>query len=126
LNSTFRRVLAAGLGSLAVTEKAVRQLVDDLIKKGDLSRSQGEKLLDEARKKFKDGRGTAEKSLEETITRTLDRIGLARKSDLLALEHRLQRLEGGRSRSRASAVRVQRAPRRKRGAPASGDDEPGK
>jgi len=34
MNPMLRRVLAAGLGTLSLTEKAVRNLIDDLVKKG--------------------------------------------------------------------------------------------
>jgi polyhydroxyalkanoate synthesis regulator phasin len=120
MNPTFRRVLAAGLGSLAMTEKAVRQLVDDLVKKGDISRAEGEKLLGEAEKKWNERKGGLEKAVDSALEKALDRFGLARKTEVAALEHRIARMEGGRARSRSTNSRATRGPvRRKRPAPGS-------
>ena len=117
MNPTFRRVLAAGLGTLSMTEKAVRKLVDDLVQKGDLTRAEGEKILTEAGKRWEEGRGEVEKKVDSAVVKALDRLGLAKRSDVQALEHRIQRLEGGRSRARAASTRPGRTPRRKRTPP---------
>lgn len=115
MNPTLRRVLAAGLGTLAVTERALRELVDDLVKKGDITRSEGEKLLDEAAGRWAKRRAGLEKNLDSAVEKALDRFGLARKADVAALEHRLARVEGNRSRSRGTAARTPaRPPRRPR------------
>ncbi len=128
MNPNLRRILVAGLGSISVTEKAVKNLVDDLVKKGDVTRQEGEKLLAEAEKKvagagkklsgagkkLTSGSGDFEKAVEDALHKALDRVGLARKSEVIALEHRLQRIEGGRARSRATTQRAAVAPRRKR------------
>lgn len=127
MNPTLRRVLTAGLGSLAVTEKALARLVDDLVKKGDITRAEGEKLLGEAEKKFAEGKSTVEKTLDSGLSKALDRMGLVRKSELAALEHRIARMEGGRARSRSTTTRAARPTRRRRPtskSPAT-PDEPG-
>jgi polyhydroxyalkanoate synthesis regulator phasin len=105
MNPLLRRVLAAGIGTIATTEKALTQLVDDLVKKGDVSRAEGEKILAEAERRFTTGKNEIERKVETAMSRALDKVGLVRKSELLALEHRIQRMEGGRSRTRTTAAK---------------------
>jgi polyhydroxyalkanoate synthesis regulator phasin len=98
MNPTLRRLLVAGLATLALTEKAARRLIDDLVVKGDITRHEGER---------------ARKGLEQVLARALstalDRAGLARKSEVDELR---RKLEGrGARKGRAAGAPGRRPPR---------------
>jgi polyhydroxyalkanoate synthesis regulator phasin len=128
MNPTLRRVLAAGLGSLAMTEKAVRKLVDDLVSKGDITRSEGERLLGDLERKWGvesarlgerwgETRAKLERLAAGVVSDAIDRAGLARKSEVEALRRKLEKREARKGSPAAAARRS--GGRRTRGKPAS-------
>jgi len=93
-----RNALLAGLGA---QEKA-RQFVDDLVKKGELSDSQGAKLVKEWSEKANKSTEEMNKTLSEIITRAIEKMNLATRDDiekvnkkLHTLSGRVKKLEGG-------------------------------
>jgi poly(hydroxyalkanoate) granule-associated protein len=135
MNPTLRRILVAGLGALAVTEKAARRLIDDLVAKGDITRKEGERMLTHLERKWKEesGRlahtgGKARKGLEQLIdgalAKALDRTGLARRSEVDELRRKVEKLEGkkvraaGASRSGTAGARTRKTPRSGKTGPA--------
>jgi poly(hydroxyalkanoate) granule-associated protein len=128
MNPTLRRVLTAGLGALAMTDKAVRRLVNELVSNGDITRSEGERLLDGLERKWKaeSGRlgkswGTTREKLDRlaagVVTEAIDRVGLARKSEVETLRRKLEARKASKGRS-AQAARKSSG-RRSKAAPAS-------
>jgi polyhydroxyalkanoate synthesis regulator phasin len=128
MNPTLRRVLTAGLGSLAMTDKAVRRLVDDLVSKGDITRSEGERLLCDLERKWEVESGRFGKQLVKTrekfgrliagvVSDAINRAGLARKSEFDALRRKLNERQARKGRSAPAAGRV--SGRRRRGKSAS-------
>ena len=125
MNPTLRRILVAGLGALAVTEKAARRLIDDLVAKGDITRDEGERVLGDLQRKWNTESGrlvektkAASQGLEQMITnalsKALDRAGIARKSELEELRKKVD----GRKRSTARAASSSAKPKRSRKAAA--------
>jgi polyhydroxyalkanoate synthesis regulator phasin len=124
MNPTLRRLLVAGLGTLALTEKAARRLIDDLVAKGDITRQEGERVLTVLERRWEEESGRlahegerARKGLEQVVARALstalDRAGLARKSELDALRRKLE----GRGKKGRAAGATKRRPRRARRTP---------
>lgn len=116
MNPTLRRLLVAGLGALAVTEKAARRLIDDLVAQGDITRKEGERMLTHLERKWKEESGRlahtgakARKGLEQLIdgamAKALDRTGLARKSEVDDLRRKVEKLEGKKSRATGTSRR---------------------
>jgi polyhydroxyalkanoate synthesis regulator phasin len=114
MNPTLRHVLAAGLGSLAMTEKAVRRLVNDLVSKGDITRSEGERLLGDLERKWEVESGRVGKELGKTraklerliagvVSDAIDRAGLARKAEVDALRGQLNEREAKKGRTAPAA-----------------------
>jgi polyhydroxyalkanoate synthesis regulator phasin len=128
MNPTLRRVITAGLGSLAMTEKAVRRLIDDLVSKGDITRSEGERLLVDLEQRWaqesvhfgeqwEKGRQGLERVIASAVSVALDRLGLERKSEAGAPKRKTE--GGARKGNRPAAARAS-ARRRTRVKPASG------
>lgn len=125
MNPTLRRLLVAGLGALAVTEKAARRLIDDLVEKGDITRQEGERVLTVVERRWEEESGRlahegerARKGLEQVVARALstalDRAGLARKSEVDALK---RKLEGRGAKKGRAAGAARPRPRRARKTP---------
>jgi polyhydroxyalkanoate synthesis regulator phasin len=85
---SIRRALVAGLG---VPEK-VKELVDELVKKGELSESQGAKLVKEWSDKFTKSGDELGKSITALINKTLEKMDIPTKNDIEKLNKRLHTL----------------------------------
>lgn len=93
----LRNAMLAGFG---VQEK-VKEFVDDLVKKGELSESQGAKLVKEWSDKAEKNTEDMSKSLNELVEKTLSKMNLPTKTDIEKLEQkvsgisaRIDKLEG--------------------------------
>ena len=83
-----RKALMAGLG---VQEK-VKELVDDLVKKGELNEREGAKLMKEWVEKAKTSGKDVNRMLSDTAKTGLDKIHIASKDDLDALTKKVQQM----------------------------------
>ncbi len=98
LFDVVRNALLAGFG---VQEK-VKEFIDELVKKGELSESQGAKLVKEWSEKFQKNTDEMSKSLNEMLAKTLSKMNLSTKEDIDklhskidALAERVGKIEGG-------------------------------
>jgi len=97
LFDVLRNALLAGFG---VQEK-VKEFVDELVKKGELSESQGAKLVREWSERADKSSEQFSSTLSDIITKTMEKMPLATKDDLdkihrtlNALMVRVNKLEG--------------------------------
>lgn len=88
LFDVFKNTLLAGFG---VQEK-VKEFIDDLVKKGELSESQGAKLVKEWTEKAEKNTDEIGKSLNDLIKKALDKMNFATKSDLDKIEEKINSL----------------------------------
>ena len=88
LFDTIRNAMLAGFG---VQEK-VREFVDELVKKGELSESQGAKLVKEWSDKFEKNTTDISKSVNEVVTKALEKMNLPTKDDIQKLNEKIDSL----------------------------------
>lgn len=93
----LRNAMLAGFG---VQEK-VREMVDDLVKKGELSESQGAKLVKEWSEKVEKNTEDIGRNLSDVVAKTLEKMNLSTKDDIAkinekidALSERVSKIEG--------------------------------
>ena len=92
----IRNAMLAGFG---VQEK-VKEIIDDFVKKGELSESQGAKLVKEWAEKVDKNTEEMSKSLNELVQKALDKMSLPSKDEIAklneqvnALSERIKKLE---------------------------------
>lgn len=92
----IRNAMLAGFG---VQEK-IKEIIDDFVKKGELSESQGAKLVKEWAEKVDKNTEEMSKSLNELVQKTLEKMSLPSKDDITklnaqvnALSERIKKLE---------------------------------
>lgn len=88
LYDIVRKSLLAGLG---VQEK-VKELVDDLVKKGELNEREGAKLVKEFMDKAKSSRSEFDKKLSEGVAMGYEKANIATRDDLEKLTKKVQQL----------------------------------
>lgn len=83
-----RNALLAGFG---VQEK-VKEFIDELVKKGELSESQGAKIVKEWTETANKTSEQFSKSLSDVISKTLERMNIPTKDDIEKLNKKIQSL----------------------------------
>jgi len=97
LFDVVRNAILAGLG----IQEMFKESLDNLVKKGELSESQGAKILKEWTEKADKTSEQLSKNISELVARTLEKMNLPTKDDIeklnkeiLSLSNRLSKLEG--------------------------------
>jgi len=83
-----RKALFAGLGA----QEKVKELVEELVKKGELNKSQGANIVKAWTEKAGKRREDLSKSLSELISKTLEKINLPTKDDIEKLNKKIESL----------------------------------
>ncbi|HPC03057.1 MAG TPA: hypothetical protein PLE04_04725 [Syntrophales bacterium] len=89
----IKKAMLLGLGLISLTKEKAEEIVDDLIKRGEVSREERfkmvDKLLREAEKKEEELTG----KINEIVQNAITQVGLASKKDLEAISKRLAEIE---------------------------------
>jgi polyhydroxyalkanoate synthesis regulator phasin len=93
ISDDFKEVLLAGIGAMAVTAEKTQQIVEKLIKKGELTVEQGKVLNEELRHKAKE-------KVKETISKSklavesvIDNLDKMSEEEIAALKAKLADME---------------------------------
>ncbi|GAB4300020.1 MAG: phasin family protein [Desulfuromonadia bacterium] len=89
----IEKVMLTGLGTIALSQKKVEELVNDLKSQFRLSEDEGKALLERLTSITKESREKAREMVETEVNRVVDRLGLVKKSDYDLLLARLEALE---------------------------------
>ena len=84
----IRNAMLAGFG---VQEK-VKEIIDDFVKKGELSESQGAKLVKEWSEKVDKNTEDISKSLNDLVQKALDKMSLPSKDEIAKLNEQVSGL----------------------------------
>jgi polyhydroxyalkanoate synthesis regulator phasin len=84
----FRNAALAGFG---VQEK-VKDFIDDLVKKGEMSKSQGARIIRELTERVEKSSDDLTKSISELITKSLERMNLPTRHDIESLNRKVRAL----------------------------------
>ena len=88
LFDVIRNAMLAGFGM----QEKVREFIDDLVKKGELSETQGAKLVREWSEKFEKNTTEISKNISDAVTKTLEKMKLSTKEDIVKLNEKIDSL----------------------------------
>lgn len=91
--SVFDIVRNAMLAGFGMQQKA-KEFVDDLVKKGELSESQGAKLVKEWSDKVEKNADDMTKNLNELVQKTIETMKFASHEDIRKLTQKIDELSG--------------------------------
>lgn len=98
----LRKAALAGLGIVTLKEEKVKDIVNELIEQGELSKEEGSQFIKELRERLEKNRADLEKKVREILKRSLDKMNLPIKEELNRLQavqkdllDRIERLERG-------------------------------
>lgn len=85
--------LALGLGLAVVSKEQIEKLVDELVKKGEVSTAESRELVRELFEKGEAEKKEMNARIHEQVEKLLKELNIPTKADLERLEQRIQALE---------------------------------
>ena len=93
MEDTWRKAKHFGLGVLDFTREKVEALVNDLVKRGELSEQDTAEAVADIMEKAKSEQAAFLDMLRGVVEKIVAELGLARRSDLEALQKKVEELE---------------------------------
>jgi len=89
----LRKAFNLGLGLVTVTKEKAEEIVNELIKKGEVSQEEGKKLVSELLEKGEKSRGELEAQIEKIVKGAVGRLDLPTRKELNELKSEIEQLK---------------------------------
>jgi len=89
----IRKMTLAGAGLAIITTEKIQEMMDDLVKKGEMTEKEAREAVNEFVEKSKQAKRDLEEKVEKIITGFLNRMNLPTRKELDEIKERLERLE---------------------------------
>lgn len=93
VSDLLKRVLMLGIGAASLTREKIEALVDELVKKGELTREEGREMVEKATGRAREEGATIKEKFSETYQDALGSMGVATSEQVGELERRITVLE---------------------------------
>ena len=93
MEELFKKTVSFGLGLFDYTKEKVENLVEEMVKRGEVSQQDGPKAVEELWEKAEKEQSAFWNKIKTYINSIVDEMPLARRADLKALEERVAVLE---------------------------------
>lgn len=93
MNDPVNRLITLGLGVIAASKEQIEKAVDELVKKGEVTRNESKALTEELVKKGEETRRQIETMVRERMNAILGEKRFATREDIARIEQRLEALE---------------------------------
>ena len=88
----IKNAILAGLGILSLTREKAKSLAEDLIKKGELAKTEEAKFVKDLMEKAEKTGGEVKKKIEETVEETIKKLNIPTRKDLDEIKEKLDKL----------------------------------
>ena len=89
----LRKAFNLGLGLVTVTKEKAEEVVNELIKKGEVSQEEGKKLVSELLEKGEKSREELEAQIEKITKGAVERLDLPTRKELNELKSEIEQLK---------------------------------
>ena len=93
LKDVLKRSLALGFGLAVTSKEQLEKAVDELVKRGEMTRSESQEFLKDLIKKGENTGAELEALINRRVSQVIERLDLVKKSEVERLEERLSELE---------------------------------
>jgi polyhydroxyalkanoate synthesis regulator phasin len=93
VSDMLEKVFLLGVGAASLTKDKVQEMVDELVKRGQLTREQGEELIDKAADRAREESVSVKGQMSDAYQDTLRALGIAGRDSIDELERRIAVLE---------------------------------
>jgi polyhydroxyalkanoate synthesis regulator phasin len=89
----LKRAFNLGLGALVVTKEKVEEIVDELVKKGEVGQEEGEKLVSELIKKGEESKKEVGAQIEKIVKGVIEKLDISTRKELDELRSKIEGLK---------------------------------
>ncbi len=89
----MKKSLAFGLGAAALSAEKVKQFVDDMVERGEMTSEEGKRFMEDVNARADEEKKRMQSWMQEQMTKMLKQAGVAEASQLRELESRIALLE---------------------------------
>lgn len=93
MKNVISKAVSFGLGMAVASKEQVEKFADDMVKRGELGKSESKQFVEDMLEKGELARTELEQQIQLRIRQRLAEMDLATKEDIRALEQRLELLE---------------------------------
>jgi len=93
MKDLLKKGLALGLGLAVASKEQIEKVVDELVKKGEISAAESKELVEELVKKGEQEQEELKNKVRAYLREFLSELDVPSKSDLKNLESRIEKLE---------------------------------
>lgn len=90
--SLLKKTVLAGIGIYSLTKEKAQELMDDLVKKGELSQDEGPKFVKAIVQKAEEEMEFLRKTIDNRVQKTLDTLKPSYENEFKKLNQRLDKL----------------------------------
>jgi len=92
----IRKITLAGAGLAIITTEKIQAIMDELVKKGEMTEKEAKEAVAEFVEKSKQAKKDLEEKIEQISSGLVKRMNVPTRKELDEIKERLDRLEGGR------------------------------
>lgn len=89
----IKKTMEAAIGGISFTQEKMREIADELVVKGHLSKKEGSDLVKTLKETVKESQKKVSSLVEEQVRKVMKEMGVATSSDIKALKGRVAKLE---------------------------------
>ena len=90
---TIREAMYAGLGAISLTRKKAEEIIDDLIRRGEVSANNRAAMMEQLLKEAESQKNALEGSITESVQKVMTAVGLPTQKDFNSILRRLDEME---------------------------------
>ncbi|MCD6333965.1 MAG: phasin family protein [Candidatus Latescibacteria bacterium] len=88
----IQKTILAGIGAATMTKEKVEGLVDELVKRGEVTSDQRPKIVQDLLTRVEENERLLEEKVQKSVEKAIGRLGIPTKAGLDALNEKIDRL----------------------------------
>ena len=89
----FKKTVLMGLGAMTITKEKAEDLVDELIKKGELAKDKRSKAVQDLLEKAEEQQKAIFDKVNDEVNKSIEKLGIPTKQDFERLEKKIDELK---------------------------------
>jgi len=92
MSDIIKKTILAGLGVLSLSREKAEEITKDLVKRGEVAKTEEAKFVKDLMEKAEKSRVEVEKKIEKVVEKTLAKLNIPTRKELDALEKKVNKL----------------------------------
>ncbi len=92
MSDFIKKSMLVGMGLVAMTREKIEEVIDALVKKGELSEKEGKEMVDDLVEKSKSVKKDLEEKVEKIVTDILKKLNIPTREELTELKKKIDKL----------------------------------